>query len=263
MATHHPLYCILTVGALFLCEACTIKEDRSDCPCYLEIDVSDCYRVADEVQLRWRPERGGVSTDKLPLGPWREVFGKEVPRGYVSYSAYSGAALREVSSESLIIPYGHASDSLYAYSATLEAVEETMFDIVVMHKQFATLNIGFCFGSGIEAPDAKISLTGDWNGLRLDSLSPVQGSFACMAGRCGGNLWAATVPRQGDDSLTMHIETPSGSDSLPVGEYLRLAGYDWTETDLKDVRIDIDWQQWSISIDIEPWSEGRTYNINI
>lgn len=49
------LTCIL-VG--YIVQGCSVKEDRSACPCWLQIDLSGCHHYTDDVQLKgWTSER--------------------------------------------------------------------------------------------------------------------------------------------------------------------------------------------------------------
>ena len=252
---------LLMLCAMLSLEACSVKEDRSDCPCWLEVDIRDCHRYADELCLRWHPQDGKVSAENIALGPWQDVVGKEMPRGFVRYCAYSGVSSSRLSGEDLIIPEGCACDSLYLYSAIVDTSEETAEDVVRMHKEYAVISIVFSYGSGMEAEGSRVELSGDWRGVSLNDGTPVRGTFRCEASRSGGNLWSVNVPRQGDSSLRMTVHTGDVHESLLLGEYLEQAGYDWTEANLRDVRLEIDWSSWTLSLEIEPWQAGIVYQI--
>ena len=77
MRTNNKLVALgFIIWALTALCSCSIKEDRSDCPCYLEIDMSNL--VAKEVTLRGQGQRI-LFTEQFPARAFREFHEYLVP----------------------------------------------------------------------------------------------------------------------------------------------------------------------------------------
>ncbi len=249
-------YIILST-ILFSLVSCSVKEDRDDCPCWLQIDMSACSRFADMVSLKgWTDDRNvfGVQVFKEDFAPDHE---EEVPRTLVHYNATSGLVSNRNSGISVIIPEGEQSDRLYAYRADVQAFGETAYDKISLHKQYAAVAIK------IEDSDNEYSLVvrSGWNGMNLDTLKPVSGPFSFAPEPTEEKVWYFRLPRQGDDSLVLEITGESGRTyPYDLGGLIRASGYDWNAEDLDDIMLGVDYVSWKMSIEVIPWEEGLVYD---
>jgi len=206
----------------------------------------------------WWEEGGRSSMAVASLSDGNEVYCREMPRGLIGYGAWIGTSLStKATALALVIPEGEQADSIMAYSRELDARCESIRDTVHLSKQYCSITMRFSEGSLMGGEDATVKVKGHWNGWTLGDWSPVKGAFSCAAERISPLEWRVTVPRQGDDSLVIEVCSEVASGTLPLGEYLSAAAYDWSAVNLADVRIDVDWSAWRISITIEEWRDGR------
>ena len=62
------------------------------------------------------------------------------------------------------------------------------------------------------------------------------------------------------------LEIDDGTEVLKrfaLGEYLVGGGYDWTEDDLEDVKVVIDWSMTAVTLVVQGWDWVREYEIVI
>ena len=244
---------------LILC-SCSVKEDRDECPCWLQIDLSTCSHYADRISLKgWTDDRSifGVQVVEEDFSPPHE---EEVPRSMVHYSAASGLDAGMNSGLSVIIPEGEQSDRLYAYRADVAAYGESAYDKVSLHKQYAAV--------AIKVDDSKndysVVVKSRWNGLDLATLKPITGAFRFSPDKTEDGVWYFRLPRQGDDALVMDIISEDGyTHPYNLGEDILKAGYDWAAEDLDDIMLGIDYVTGKISIEIIPWENGLVYDETI
>ena len=74
-----------------------------------------------------------------------------------------------------------------------------------------------------------------------------------------------TVPRQGDNSLSLEVRDPEDGllRSFALGEYLHRAGYDWTAPSLEDVSILINYARSTIYLSTWYWSQSFDVEIDL
>ncbi len=233
---------ILGLAALV---SCSVKEDRSDCPCWITViadkavSLSAWYgnqRILDNHQ-------GGLE-DHM------------VPRGIVDLVASVG---------DFTVPEGQQMNELFAQLIPLETDGEFAYAGVELEKQFATVYIDFK-----EEDDGRASydleVAGTVSGADIHTLKPVEGVFCCtpepLADENRG--YALRVPRQKDESLTLRLmDQGEIVDTIPLGELIRKAGFDWTKESLGDVSILCDLPAHSFTITVMEWEGPVTFEITI
>lgn len=248
---------IILVSIIPLLAACSVKEDRDECPCWLQIDLSTCSHYVDRVSLKgWTDDRNvfGVQVVKEDFAPDHE---EEVPRKLIHYSAASGLESNMNSGISVVIPEGEQSDRLYAYRADVPAYGETAYDKVSLHKQYAAVAIKIDDNHN----DYSLVVKSGWMGLDLNTLKPVPGQFIYTPEPNEEKVWYFRLPRQGDDLLVMEITGENGyTYPFDLGGLIKASGYDWTAEDLDDIMLGVDYVSGKISIDVIPWQEGLVYD---
>jgi len=248
---------IILVVLLPLLAACSVKEDRDECPCWLQIDLSTCSHYADRVSLKGWTSGSPVFGVQVLSEDFSSAHEEEVPRTMVSYCATSGLDATRNSGMSVIIPEGEQSDRLYAYRADVQAYGETVYDKVSLHKQYAAVAVSIGEGEG----DYSVKVKSSWNGLDLVSLRPVSGSFEFFPEKNEEKVWYFRLPRQGDDSLVMEItDTHGHTYPYGLGDLVRKSGYDWSAEDLDDIMIGVDYHTGQIKVEVIPWEEGLVYD---
>lgn len=241
-----------------MCASCSIKEDRTPCPCWLDIDISLCGRRANDVSLRGWNSQKSLFGDILAVAEWPDGWVVEVPKGLVQYTAYAGLDQCALSGSTLVIPHGHEFDRIWAYNADVYCEGETAEDRVVLHKQFATVTVKVR-----EEPDGILSarVTGTSAGFSLTDLSPARGDFDVTVGMTSDGCFIFNLPRQFDDWASMEILRDGVPvRTLDIGDKIAATGYDWTAEDLDDIYIGLDMTKADIEIRIESWQKGAVYD---
>ena len=156
---------IILVAALIGAASCSIKEDRTPCPCWLSIDLSRCSQNSVTVAAWAEPElfsaRDAVQDYKDP-----DSYEKTVPKGYVNTSVVTGEREMRRSGARLIIPLGHDAASIYAHAGAIECFGEFAKDTAMLHKQFARVfvNVEIPKGHDSRTPSRHAATSAEWTG---------------------------------------------------------------------------------------------------
>lgn len=248
---------IILVAIIPLLCSCSVKEDRGDCPCWLQIDLSSCSHFADRVSLKGWTSVSSVFGVQVLSEDFTAMHEEEVPRTMVSYCATSGLDGSMNSGMSVVIPDGNQSDRLYAYRADVQAYGESAYDKVSLHKQYAAVAVKIDDSQN----DYSVVVRSGWKGLDLTTLRPVPGSFRYAPEPTEDRVWFFRLPRQGDDSLVMEITGKNGyTYPFDLGGEIRKAGYDWNAEDLDDIMLGVDYVSGGIHVEVIPWEQGLVYD---
>ena len=246
-----------TLMLLLILSSCSIKEDRDVCPCWMQIDLTSCSRYTDLVSLKGWTEREPVFGVRVPEEEFPLAHEEEVPRGMVHYCAHTDPGASSISGMKVLVREGEQAPRLYAYRADVPAYGETVTDRVSLHKQYAAVALK------IDNADDGFGVTvrGNWAGLDLETLAPVEAPFLYVPERTEEGLWLFRVLRQGDDSLVLDITGRDGH-TLPydLGGMIRSTGYDWRATDLDDIIIGVDYVRGEVTVSVVSWEEGLVYD---
>ena len=234
--------------ALWTLASCSVREDRSACPCRLTLDLED---------LRVKPVMLTVKGEgyaHAELVPSDTVLVLKVPRGEVSVSV-AGGAFPE-GDGGVRIPVGEEAPPLYLFQADISADAEQVILPVRLYKQFCALELLFSGPPGY-GPPFEVEVTGDYDGWLRDG-SPAPGDFSrrLLPDRDGRAL--IRLPRQGDDTLLMHIVfSDQVVRTFSLGGYLAASGYDWTAPDLEDLTLQVDLSLTSVTLTSDLWSHSE------
>lgn len=234
----------LILSVTFL-SSCSIKEDRSVCPCRLEIGIA--------AFLKYGPNPlAMIYKDGFPVVPQRdgEVFVADVEKG--DYNICVRTRRDEEGGRIHVIPAETEPDSLYSFSALLRCDGEIMKVNALPHKQFCTVSIRV---NGISVKDITYRIKGSYNGLDILSGEPLFGHFefpVIPEGEDGS--FRFRLCRQGKDSK-LSIVSIKGDDSweLPIGQWMEDAGYDWEAEDLEDFEAEIDYSGAVVTLRVCDW----------
>ena len=241
----------LFLPALLLA-SCSVKEDRSACPCALTLDLSGL--PVQPVVLVVTGE-GYAHTEVVHADT---VLTLPVPKGDLAVSAVGGALAD--GDGSVRIPVGEEAPPLYLFYADVPAQAEQVTVPVVLRKQFCTLELAFSGPPGY-GPPFEVEVEGSVDGwLRDGSPAPGLVSRRLLPGDDGRAV--LRLPRQGDDSLLMHIVF---SDRIvrtfALGSYIAASGYDWTAPNLGNLTLHVDISVTSVTLSTDCWS--RTEGVDI
>ena len=164
-----------------------------------------------------------------------------------------GGALAE-GDGTIRIPAGEEAPPLYLFHASVSTAAEQLVLPVLLHKQFCSLELVFSAPPGY-GPPFEVTVEGGFCGWMPDG-SPLTGLFSRRFLPGSDARTVLRLPRQGDDSLLMHIVF---SDHIvrtfALGSYIAASGYNWTAQDLDDLTLNVDILLTSITISTDLWSQ--------
>ena len=261
---------------MLLLSSCSIKEDRSGCPCWMKIEMPDQVGHDNVLVLRLRgnSDEDAVDYEYQMTEAVRTDAGTleyEVPRGSVGVSAvdfgdeipgragYDGNEIR--------IPVGEQMDSLYGFFKMYHTRCESVKCDVELHKEFCTVSV--TLGDEGYVSPYDIEVWGNVAGVSAWDLMPLDGDFRYAPVPEDG-VYRVRVPRQVDNSLELvMLEIPDQVgydgekhgydgerivvDRLPLGEYIARSGYDWAAEDLADVSVALDMEKQQVMITVSDW----------
>lgn len=250
----------LAAAVLLLPCACSVKEDRVPCPCYLDV-VLPQDRAGESVGISlWRDVelcRASVDPANFP-----EAWTKPVTKGMLTLASWRGVRLATAAGHYLTIPFGEQCDSLYAFHEVVDATGEKAQSEVVFRKQFATVFLDI-------RKDAEamrrftLLVEGGTCGFDLHSFEPVPGAFRWEGAAAQGERIARfRIPRQSDDSLSLgirHDGAPAGT--FPLGEYIARLGYDWAAEELQDIYVTVDLVLGLVGVSVSGWEDGAVFHL--
>lgn len=251
--------CRSLVLCLLALASCSVKEDRSDCPCLLTIDLSLCQDNAKQMSLKGWNASSSLFGRKVLKKDYPDGIKIMVPRGNVSYSIFTAVPSYHQTGSVISCPTGSQAEPLFAYRQTVVAAGETAYDRVELHKQHSVLNISFGLKEGDHAGISEIAVKAECNGMSTEDLSPQKGDFSARTSSDDG-FFTVLVPRQGKGAIT--LEAYAGDNKVreeDLAEILRENGYDWEAEDLDDVWIDFDLGLAECTVEINRWEEGISY----
>ena len=251
--------------------ACSVKEDRGPCPCYLQVSFTDPEAVGEAELLGWRDDR--VFRDRIRIEEARPVWTKPVPKGMLTVSACTGIREAFAEGHQMRIPPGSEADSLYAWFGEVDASGDLAYAQVTFRKQFATVFLDIRKSAEV-VRSCRFFVEGNSCGFDLLDFSPVEGKFRCEPvpstgistntgpgpGAGDGTIVTFRVPRQGDTRLSVTV-TPEGSvpASFPLGEYINRLGYNWKTEELQDIYVSIDLARGLVDVRVADWEQGAEF----
>lgn len=250
-------------ACLVVGHGCNIKEDRSECPCRLVLDLGNVgLRGQDSLELYLTSTSGLVWSARLDSAAVNEGLLIEVPRTSLKLMAWCGGN-GMTGLNGMVIPLGTPCSQVYMYSAELETLGDVCRDTLVMRKNHCVLTVLFR-----KDDNSALSLSVRGNVCGYDAFGiPVEGEFLADVVRdsvVSVGCPQVTLPRQSGGELYLDVEDDTGDvKSFPLSEYMETAGYDWYAPDLPDMMVTIDYVQTSISLEIQGWDEEFFFDIVI
>lgn len=252
------ILCLIPL-VLSLC-SCSVKEDRSACPCELSIRPSEPLRteggvIVSVIQDGSVVKQGMLTRQDFESGRCRMT----VPRRESVLTVFTGITDMDAEGGRLLgIRSLHECDEVYSCLEPADLDREQYDCTVVLHKNFARLDL-LVLGMP-EGGEPRVR--GSVNGYDLLNLDPCRGAFACVPGE-GLGMWSLRLPRQTDDSLLMDIVTDGRSiGTVPVGKLIAASGYSFQKEDLDDLSLTVDLSSRDAMIQIAGWEQGESYGID-
>ena len=151
-------------AALFCLASCSVKEDRTQCPCLLTVD---CRRIPAGAGALVQVAPGGARGRLAALPARRKELSFRVRRDWQELSCLFGIARpgQALEARAVVLEPGDEMDSLYACHQVIDCRGESARGILRPRKQWCTLSLSLQNGEA-----AAIGLTGAWNGCSLPGL---------------------------------------------------------------------------------------------
>lgn len=232
---------------LLVAVSCSIKEDRTGCPCWLQVDPTQLDRPAEV--FGWGIEMlfNEKVTSESP------VMEYTVPRGMVAVTAIGPTRHKSIERKLEILP-GYQADSLYGHSSRINTQCEMAYDILSLKKQFATIALKMDIPSGHEVYPYCLHIKSNTGGWMLDSLEGMEGEFDFTPQLEDTNTFTFRVPRQRDRSMTVDvIDGDYTIETIKLGEMIERAGFDWHKDSLEDITLQINLSDYKVEINITGW----------
>ena len=247
------LICLLSFG-LLLTSACSVREDRSDCPCQLELDLQAFSGFADRVTVSvWEGTAASQETVRTD-----SIYMRALPKGVFDASVWTGADAGRIDGTRLVLPPDGRPDSLRLFRTRLDCRREVCRERVEPFRQFARIRLEIETEPGTAFP-YRLRVESDYCGLDLRDLRPIPGGHTFALPQLGASHYVFDLLRH-DPDTGVRIGIWDGAtrlSSLPLAEWLQAVGYNWESPDLAPVRLALDYGRSIVRIHMEGWQEGE------
>ena len=251
--------CVCALGTL--AAACSVKEDRTPCPCVVSLDMTECLGAGDMIVTVWN--EGMVYRRYSSPSEGRKLLECEVPRGQVTISAVSVRDAGRLEGSVLTIPQGSCPDSVYACAGVIDASGENALGQIALRKQFASVSLDTRLSLYIgDTACARVRI--NVCGMDIRDLSAVGGDLSFKVTASEDGIFRFQLPRLPDGNVKMlfgretHLHYP-----LDLGEIMRQGGYDWDAPDLSDINIRTGPTEKDFRVEIIPWQGFRIEDVVI
>lgn len=232
--------------------SCSIKEERSGCPCLLAVNFTALPTGRVEYSIE---DTDGELLQRGTIHNSDTTLFLPVPRSGVRLTAVSGIGL---SPDGIHIPYGSPCPAAYLYRSIIGTDHESVMVTPTLHKHFCNLNLILDGPPGDGVP-LDVRVHGSVDGIGYDG-RPLAGEFTCSAvsGPC-------RLPRQAaSDNLMLDIVLADNVvRTFALGTYMRNAGYDWAEPDLADISLELSLSVTTLRLIADDWSVTVPLNVEI
>lgn len=240
---------------------CSVKEERGTCPCRLFLDMAEVdFSVIVPLSIYVVSDEGIEHEALLDVDDAPDVYEAFVPRTELSVVGWGGAQ-GYVSDRGLHIPLGYDCPPVYIHSSSVQAEGEAVYDIVSLRKNHCVLNVYFIDIDGV----SLMTVRGGVSGFDMYG-KPMPGDFkvSCQIGHEDFSSVQFCLPRQMGDPLYLDVVGVDGKiRTFPLHEYISAAGYDWSEPDLKDLDLTLNYTLTSMSLAVLGWDEEFTFDVVI
>ena len=254
--------------------ACSVKEDRAECPVYVTV-LTDRFvqRGLNEGTLSFASEQPIRREDVNFLSLLDRGFTQPCPREYARASVISGLENGTLSEETLTVGPGLQADLIWAYAETFSVNADAYRIDAEPHKQYCLVKFTFD-GSSTAPPDYpwRFRIKAECAGMNLYTLEPVTGFYSAPVGPNAMGEWYGGLPRQRSNNMQLEIFLPEQGSStagrtdyiVDLGRAFEEKGYDWTLEDLKDIEVQVGFVNTTVRVTVSDWdSEGGNWHVEI
>lgn len=257
------LWILISAISSLIVVGCGVKEDRSECPCRLKLDMTHMQMDSgDSLLLMIDTESSRIYSEYIGSDSLSKDYVVDVPRVSLGLMAWCGGE-GMIGREGLVIPVGRSCPRVYTYVSQVNADAESVCDTLIMRKNHCVLSIGFKYAS---SNDFKLTVKGNICGYDERGIL-LEGEFIASAVRMDSieqDISQIILPRQNGGELYLIVD---GGDELvktfPLSDYISATGYDWTRPDLEDIRLIIDIVSTNVCLSVSGWDEEFFFDVVI
>ncbi len=252
---------LLQLISVIILAGCSIKEDRSDCPCTVLIDFSGLDPVeSPSVGLAAFTEDRAVLEDTVFAEEYQELYSFRIRRVSSLLNIFSGWTEKIPPEDGFVVEEGEQFPPLYLQTVVPDTDSESVSVKADVHKAYCTVTINV---KSAGKYSYSLSVRGDCTGYTREG-STVSGAFLCSLSPDDEGLCSVRIPRQYDSSLTLCVlEDQNTLREFAIGEYIVQSGYDWQSEDLEDIEIEIDYARTEVSFKVNEWETTVSFDVII
>lgn len=246
---------------MMIMSGCSVKEDRSLCPCTVLIDFSGLdISVIRSVDVRASSPGGLEFEDVVPAELFGEEYAVLVPRSGTFLNLSFGDDGSFSPGKGFTVMPGEEFPALYLHQETIDTGLEHIRVPADLHKSFCNITV-------LMKPTGpypySITVEGNVCGYNPDGTLGY-GDFSFTPEIDGTGKCSVRVPRQDDASLMLCIrEDDDTLREFALGEYIIESGYDWSSPDLEDIEIEIDYAETEVSLTVNGWETVISFEVII
>ena len=232
---------------------CSVKEDRSSCPCTVMIDFTQMdavrHSAADVLAVT---DGTPVLYETVPSERYGEQYSFRVKRVSTVVDISSGWPERNGAETGFTVREGEQFPELYLDTEFLATDRESVTVTADLHKVYCNVTIDVR-SEGVYP--YSLAVRGNVCGYDEEG-NPVPGNFIYQLVPDEHGLCSVRIPRQSDASLILSItENEDVLREFALGEYIIKSGYDWTAEDLEDVEVVVDYTKVDVTFRVNDWQD--------
>ena len=245
---------------LLILVGCSVKEGRDGCPCRLFLDMTSVDKLEQSpFTIYILSDDGFEFSAVLDYENVQDTCIVDVPKTALYVVVWSGVH-SYMDDGGLTIPLGQDCPPVYIYSAELDADGEAVYDVVSLKKNYCILNVS------VEDPNEVESMVVRGGVAGFDVLGkPLYGEFSVL-GQMQGIVPSScfNIPRQDGSPLYLDVTENNGKvRTFPLHDYISEFGYDWSDPDLEDLNMILNYTPVGVTITIRSWDEELTIDVVI
>lgn len=262
------------LGMALLAPACSVKEDRIECPVYVTV-LTDQFviRGMNEGKVSFSSSHVIDREDISFLTFLRDGYRQACPREFARVAIFSGAENYTLTEESMMVLPGRQAGLLWAYGESFSANADEYVVDAEPHKQYCLVQ--FLFDQSTTAPPDyswRFRIRAACSGMDIYTLEPLEGEYSCCVGPNAVGAWYGVIPRQKANDLLLEVFLPNSDNEqegrvdyvIDLGKKFEALGYDWTAEDLRDVSVSVGFASMGVTVSVQDWEGDDSYkNIEI
>lgn len=266
---HRFARAILGMAVLSVVSACSVKEDRLACPVYVTV-LTDQFvqRGMNEGQVSFADAHLIGQEDISFLTFLRRGYQQACPREFARVAVLSAAENYYLDEDAIRVYQGRQAGLLWAYGESFSANTDEYVIDATPHKQYCLVH--FLFDESPTAPPDyawRFRIRAACSGLDIYTLEALEGEYTASVRPNAVGEWIGVIPRQKANKLLLEVYLPDSDNEregrtdyvIDLGARFEAIGYNWSETDLRDVSVKVGFAMTNVSVEVLAWEQDDSY----